>query len=620
MTDEQTPYPSNENPSTGDRSYDVSPSSAYGPVRSGSPIPGDSVPDLGMPAGQPQVQPARQTTVTPASYTPVGPQQGYGQQQAGQDAYAYQQAQAQRQAQMRAAQAQQAQATQAQATQAQAAQAQQARVQAAQAQQAQAQQVQAQQARAYQQGQTAQHARVQQPPQPQASTRAQEPSYPQTTTVRKAAPSGLKSALFGLAGGAVGALVVSLAVQGFSALGATPRATTTSSSAPTASSQSAEPNSTFSITANSDDVTVAQAVAAKALPSVVSVYVTTAESAGMGSGVILDTEGNILTNYHVAGDADTISVTIAGKSYDATFVGGDASSDLAVVKADLQGDSVTPMEIGDSDALTVGDWVMTIGSPFGLDQSVSAGIVSSLSRNSMMQSTYGTTLYTNLIQTDASINPGNSGGALVNAQGQLVGISTLFSSDTESFAGIGFAIPGNYAIEIANKIIAGEQVTHAYIGLSMQTVNAQAAEYYKLPVNQGAYVAEVAAGGPAEAAGIQVGDVVTKIGKDDIMSADGVILAIRSHHIGETVDVTVMRGNEEMTFQVTLGSDEELQALQQQQREEQQQQYEQQYQYPYGEEYDDGYGNGNGYGDRDVLEEVFEYLYNNRGGSYELSE
>ena len=110
MADEQTPYPSNENPSTGGRSYDVSPSSAYGPVRSGSPIPGDSVPDLGMPAGQPQVQPARQTPVTPANYTPVGPQQGYGQQQAGQDAYAYQQAQAQRQAQMRAAQQAQAEA------------------------------------------------------------------------------------------------------------------------------------------------------------------------------------------------------------------------------------------------------------------------------------------------------------------------------------------------------------------------------------------------------------------------------------------------------------------------------------------------------------------------------
>ena len=236
---------------------------------------------------------------------------------------------------------------------------------------------------------------------------------------------------------------------------------------------------------------MAKAVAAKALPSVVSVYVSSNTGSGLGSGVILDTDGNIITNYHVVEGAESISVTINGKSYDATLVGTDASSDLAVVHAELNGDTVTPIEIGDSDQLVVGDWVMTIGSPFGLDQSVSAGIVSSLSRNQLMQSASGNTLYTNLIQTDAAINPGNSGGALVNAEGQLVGIDTLFSSDTESFAGIGFAIPGNYAIEIANKIIAGEQVTHAYIGLSMQTVNAQNAQQYHLSVNQGAYVAEV---------------------------------------------------------------------------------------------------------------------------------
>ena len=116
---------------------------------------------------------------------------------------------------------------------------------------------------------------------------------------------------------------------------------------------------------------------------------------------------------------------------------------------------------------------MTIGSPFGLDQSVSAGIVSSLARNQLMKSTAGETIYANLIQVDAAINPGNSGGALVNKEGKLVGICTLFSSDTESFAGIGFAIPGNYAVSIAKKIIAKEPVTHAYIGLTMQTVNAQ---------------------------------------------------------------------------------------------------------------------------------------------------
>ena len=281
------------------------------------------------------------------------------------------------------------------------------------------------------------------------------------------------------------------------------------------------------------------------------------------------------------------------------------------------------MEIGDSDALVVGDWVMTIGSPFGLDQSVSAGIVSSLARNELMQSTYGTTIYANLIQTDASINPGNSGGALVNSKGQLVGISTLFSSSTESFAGIGFAIPGNYAVQIANKIISGEQVTHAYIGLSMQTVNAQNAAANNLSVNQGAYVAEVTEGSPAAEAGIQAGDIVIAMGGQQITSADGMILAVRSHSIGETVKVTVMRGNEQLDFDVTLGSDEALQALQQQQYEEQQQQYQQwqeqyQQQYPQGE--GDGYGYDNGYGNPnydDFFEELYEYLYNNsHGGVY----
>ncbi len=422
---------------------------------------------------------------------------------------------------------------------------------------------------------------------------------------------GLRSALFGLAGGIVGALAVVLALRAGGLIG---RTTVTQVTQESAAGQ------TISITANDQDVTVSQAVAAKALPSVVSVYVTTPEGSGLGSGVILDTEGNILTNWHVAGDATAINVSIGGKNYDATLVGGDASSDLAVVHAELNGDTVTPIEVGDSDALVVGDWVMTIGSPFGLDQSVSAGIVSSLARNELMTSTYGTTIYANLIQTDASINPGNSGGALVNSRGQLVGICTLFSSDTESFAGIGFAIPGNYAVQIANKIIAGEQVTHAYIGLTMQTVNAQNAAANNLAVNQGAYVVEVAEGSPAEAAGIQSGDIVIAMGGQQITSADGMILAVRSHNIGETVSVTVMRGSEELAFDVTLGSDEALQALQQQQLQEQQQQQEQYLQQnPYGNgPVGDGYGN-DGYDD--ILEELYEYLYNNNhGGSYDLGE
>ena len=338
---------------------------------------------------------------------------------------------------------------------------------------------------------------------------------------------------------------------------------------------------TISIATAGEDTTVAQAVAAKCLPSVVSVYVSTSDgSSGIGSGVILDTDGNIITNWHVAGDAEAISVTIDGQSYDATLVGGDSSSDIAVIKAELNGALVTPIEVGNSSDLVVGDWVMTLGSPLGLDQSASSGIVSALYRNTLMTGTAGNTIYTNLIQVDAAINGGNSGGALVNDKGQLVGINTLYANGagTESFSGIGFAIPGNYAVDIANKVIKGEQVTHAYIGLSCATVNSQNAQANHLSVSQGAYVAEVAEDSPGAAAGIQVGDIITKIGDNEVTSADGFILAVRSHAVGEQVEVKFVRDGKEQSVNVTLGSDEKLQAQQEEAARKQEEEYQQQLQ------------------------------------------
>ncbi|SET28859.1 putative serine protease PepD [Olsenella sp. KH3B4] len=369
-----------------------------------------------------------------------------------------------------------------------------------------------------------------------------------------------KPIVAGAISGVVAALVLVL-VLGLTGFFGKPSASTGAGSTSGGSSSS---NGTINITSNDTDASTAEAVAAKAMPSVVSVNVTTDSGQGLGSGVILDTDGDIITNYHVIDGATAISVTIDGKSYEASVVGSDSSSDLAVIKADLNGDSVTPIEVGDSSQLNVGSWVMTIGSPFGLDQSVSEGIVSALYRNELLQSSSGDTIYTNLIQVDAAINPGNSGGALVNDQGQLVGISTLYSSSTESFAGIGFAIPGNYAVEIANKIISGQEVTHAYIGLSMQTVNAQNARSNGLSVNQGAYVAEVVANGPADQAGIQQGDIIVAMDGEEITSADGMVLAVRSHEIGDTVTVTVVRGTETKDLTVTLGSDEALQAQREQ--------------------------------------------------------
>lgn len=363
---------------------------------------------------------------------------------------------------------------------------------------------------------------------------------------------GVKAALLGLLGGVVGAGAICGVLLATNVMSPS-------------SAQTSSGSQQITIDPSDTDISTANAVAAKALPSVVTVYCTFPEGEGMGSGVIYDDQGNILTNNHVIDGAESISVSLNGQSYDAELVGTDPSSDLAVLHVDFGDTEVTPIEIGSSSDLQVGDWVMSVGSPFGLESSVSQGIVSALSRSTLLQSASGNTLYTNLIQTDATINPGNSGGALVNDQGQLVGICTLYSSDTESFAGIGYAIPSDYAVEVADKIIAGETVTHAYIGLSMQTVNAQSSTRYGLGTDSGAYIVEVVDGGPADEAGIQAGDVIVAIGDDKVSSADGAILAVRSHEIGETVPVTVVRGGQELTLDVTLGSDEELQQQQEQQ-------------------------------------------------------
>lgn len=389
-------------------------------------------------------------------------------------------------------------------------------------------------------GTTSQQQSVSAPGAPQQRT-----AKPKQKKPHKPMAGGLRAGLIGAVCGVVGAGLLVLVLTLTGVIGGTKVINTTNSAA----------GRTVNITSDGEDTSVAKAVAAKDLPSVVSVYVTNKKGAGLGSGVILDTSGNIVTNYHVVNGADDVSINLDGKSFDATVVGTDSSSDIAVIHADFGDTTLTPMEIGDSDQLVVGDWVMSIGSPFGLDQSVSSGVVSSLARNTLLNSSGGQTIYTNLIQVDAAINPGNSGGALVNDEGKLVGICTLFSSDTESFAGIGFAIPGNYAMNIANQIISGKAVEHAYIGLSMQTVNSRVAKRNHLSVNQGAYVSSVTSDGPAAKAGVKVGDVITAVNGEEISSADGMILAVRSHNIGDTITVTVMRDGQSQDIAVTLGSD-----------------------------------------------------------------
>lgn len=325
------------------------------------------------------------------------------------------------------------------------------------------------------------------------------------------------------------------------------------------------------ITVTGDDATLAEAVAQKALPSVVNINVYTASQSqaqgfmrssstqeytqsSLGSGVILSGDGYILTNYHVIEGADKLQVVASGGEYEAKVVGTDPSSDLAVIKIEASG--LPAVEIGSSSDLVTGEWVMAVGSPFGLEQSVSTGIVSAVSRSSSsLYSSESEAIYTNMIQTDAAINPGNSGGALVDKNGKLIGINTLIASTSGSSSGVGFAIPVDYAMKIAEQIIAGQTPSHAQLGVSLTTVNSSVAARYNLPVSEGAYVTRVTSNSGASEAGITEGDIITKVGDSKVTSASDLIIAVRSHNPGDMVSVTFNRSGSEQTVDVVLGTD-----------------------------------------------------------------
>lgn len=328
-----------------------------------------------------------------------------------------------------------------------------------------------------------------------------------------------------------------------------------------------ETNSGIVINANTDDMTLAEAVAAKTLPSVVNINVysqasqgfypfssnqaQTLEQTSLGSGVVLTADGYILTNNHVVNGAAALEVVAEGETYEAKIVGTDPSSDLAVVKVD--GATLKPIEIGNSSELVVGEWVMAAGSPFGMEQSVSTGIVSAVNRSYADEESGA--IYTNMIQTDAAINSGNSGGALVDAEGKLIGINTLIMSTSGTSSGVGFAIPVDYAFGIAEQIIQGKTPSHAQMGVSMITVNDQIASRFGLSTKEGAYINSISPNGPAAKAGLQEGDVIVKVDNEAIASASDLVLAVRSHNPGDKVDVTYVRDGKEASAEVTLGSD-----------------------------------------------------------------
>jgi putative serine protease PepD len=366
-------------------------------------------------------------------------------------------------------------------------------------------------------------------PQPEAT-----PPGGGTGRVGKVVAGGLLALLLAGGGGLVGGLVVHAVDTGNV-------------------SGTATPTSTHTVAPIIDRSTLADIVAS-VKDSVVSIQTQDAE----GSGVVITADGYVLTNNHVVADAqgNTVQVTLSdGRSVKANIVGTDPKTDLAVVKA--QGVSgLAAAKFGDSGSLRVGDTVLAIGSPLGLEGSVTEGIVSALNRTiqesgndqqspfNRQQQSSGTNI-AGAIQTDAAINPGNSGGALVNTRGEVVGINTAIATSNggNGNIGVGFAIPGNRANEVAQDLIKGQKVSHPFIGIGVGNADN----------NGGASVSSVTSGSPAEKAGLKQGDVITKAGDKAIHNADDLLNVVQTSKVGDKLMLAVNRGASTVTVTVTVG-------------------------------------------------------------------
>ena len=272
---------------------------------------------------------------------------------------------------------------------------------------------------------------------------------------------------------------------------------------------------------------------------------------GAGSGVIISSDGYILTCAHVVSGASNITVSIGDKDYPATLVGEDTTSDIAVVKVDATG--LTPATVGNSDSLKVGESVMAVGNPLGeLGGTVTSGIVSALNRSVSIQGSSSVNTMS-LIQMDASVSPGNSGGGLFNMNGELVGIVNAKSSDSDA-EGLGFAIPVNDAVKVAQELLENGYVTgRPYLGISYYAVtDAQTAA--QLGVNAyGVYIVEVVKGGPADKAGLQAGDRIVSVDGSEVATQSDLGTLMQNHKAGDTIEITVARGGQMQTVTVTLG-------------------------------------------------------------------
>jgi S1-C subfamily serine protease len=287
---------------------------------------------------------------------------------------------------------------------------------------------------------------------------------------------------------------------------------------------------------------------------------------GSGSGSIIDTKGHILTNHHVVANAQKLEVTLAdGSKWPAKLIGSDPDNDLAVIKIDVPKEKLKLIPMGDSKNLRVGQKVLAIGNPFGLQRTLTTGIISSLGRT--IRSEVGT-LIEDVIQTDAAINPGNSGGPLLNSEGEIVGINSAIISPTGGNVGIGFAIPVNTAKRVVPELISKGYVTYPYIGATIQSLTPEIAKFLKLKIDRGAMISEVVKDSPADKAGVkggnqrvQVGNMVVLVGGDVVVQADQhevktndeLIRYFREKKPGDTILLKIFRKDNFIEVKVTLG-------------------------------------------------------------------
>jgi serine protease DegQ len=270
-------------------------------------------------------------------------------------------------------------------------------------------------------------------------------------------------------------------------------------------------------------------------------------SPSLGSGVVVGSDGFILTNHHVVEAANEIEVALAdGRKMPARVVGTDPETDLAVLK--VEGNDLPAISFGQSEALKVGDVVLAIGNPFGVGQTVTMGIVSALGRSHL-----GISTFENFIQTDAAINPGNSGGALVDATGHLVGINSAIYSRSGGSMGIGFAIPVSIAKQVMEQIIATGSVTRGWIGVEVQDLTPELAESFKLSSTRGTLIAGVLPGGPAERSGVRPGDVLLAVEGQPVTDSSNMLNLVAALQPGKRATLTLSRGGSQMSVSVNVG-------------------------------------------------------------------